>query len=493
MKRFCVVSFLMLFTFYTKAQQTEHINIGKKITVFSKVLNENRKLWIYTPDITSLDKSAVKKYPVLYVLDGDAHFMSTVGIVQQLSQANGNGVLPEMIVVAIENTNRLRDLTPTMDKTGEANKRNPFVNFLSAELIPYIDSNYNTAPYKLLAGHSLGGLTAFDILANSPGLFNAYIAIDPSMWYENEIFLNHTIQKLPTQNLHRTRLFIGIANTMYNGMTLSKLTNDHTAETQHIRSIFKLDKVLKSSPNGLKYSRQYYEKERHNTVPLLSIYDGLRFIFGYYHLDLGEKDFADSTQLVALKIKNHYTNVSKEIGYKVSAPESLINYFGYDALFKMQYNKAEAMFALNMENYPASSNVYDSYADFCLAKHDTANAITYYKKALQLKDDATTRSKLNALTNQGSYNITLTELQKYAGVYMLETYQISIKLEIRNGKLWSVVPGQADSELVPVSKDVFTVKGIQGYTITFGMDADKPLGFTSVQPNGTFKAVFKNK
>ena len=493
MKRFYLVSFLMLFTFYTKAQQTEHINIGKKVTVFSKVLSENRKLWIYTPDITSLDKSAGKKYPVLYVLDGDAHFFSTAGIVQQLSQANGNGVLPEMIVVAVENTNRLKDLTPKVNTTDHVNKSNPFVSFLSAELIPYIDSNYSTAPYKLLAGHSLGGLTVIDILTNFPGLFNAYIAIDPSMWYEHEKFLNQAIDKLPKQNLNRTKLFIGIANTMYNGMTLSKLKNDHTPETQHIRSIFKLDKFLRYSTNGLKYSQQFYEKERHNSVPLLSMYDGLRFIFDYYHFDVSEKDFADSTSLIASKLGMHYMNVSKEIGYKISAPEALINYFGYDALFKKQYGKAEAFFTLNMECYPGSNNVYDSYADFCLAKKDTNNAITHYKKALQLKNDATTRSKLNAITNQASYDLTLTELQKYAGVYTLETYQISIELEIRDGKLWSKVPGQADSEFLPVSQDVFTLKDTHGNTITFKMDGDKPLEFTSVQPNGVFKAVLKNK
>ncbi len=179
----------------------------------------------------------------MYLLDGDAHFFSTVGIIQKLSQANGNGVLPEMIVVAIENTNRLRDIVASDD----LNKTNPFIDFLSSELIPYIDKNYNTAPYKLLVGHSLGGLTAIDIPTKFPQLFNAYIAIDPSMWYNNEKFLKNTIAQLPKQNMNGKRLFVGTANTIPKGMTLPKLRNDISTETQHIRSIFKLDNFFKQS------------------------------------------------------------------------------------------------------------------------------------------------------------------------------------------------------------------------------------------------------
>jgi len=140
--------------YFAQAQKSESISIGKKENYYSQVLKENRKIWIYTPDITSQLSSPDKRYPVLYLLDGEAHFFSTIGIIQQLSQANGNGVLPEMIVVAIENTNRVKDLSPLPD----LNNTNPFIDFLSTELLPYIDKNYNTAPYKLLVGHSLGGL-----------------------------------------------------------------------------------------------------------------------------------------------------------------------------------------------------------------------------------------------------------------------------------------------------------------------------------------------
>ena len=179
------------------------------------------------------------------------------------------------------------------------------------------------------------------------------------------------------------------------------------------------------------------------------------------------------------------------MGYKNAAPEAFINYLGYDAMSKKQYNRAEALFQLNIENYPNSNNVYDSYADYLIAKHDSVNAITYYKKALAIKNDVATQSKLIALTHPQKFVLPINELEKYAGVYILETYKIEVNLEIREGKLLAKVQGQEDDELTPVSKDIFTVKNKQGYTITFQMSGSRAVAFTSVQPNGIFKAILK--
>jgi hypothetical protein len=493
MKQSFTISCLLLFLNCANAQNNDKIIVGRRITIFSKLLNENRKVWIYTPKLTSQDTLTDKKYPVLYVLDGDAHFLSTVGVVQQLSQANGNGVLPEMIIVAIENTDRLKDFTPTVPTTNNAYAPNSFVSFLSSELIPFIDKTYNTTSYRLLVGHSLGGLVAIDILTNFPKLFNAYIAIEPSMWYDNEIFLNHTLSQLPKQDLKNISLFVGIANTMPKGMSVSKLKKDNSLDTKHIRAIFKLDKFLKSINNGLKYDHKYYDKDNHNSVSLISEYDGLRFIFDYYLLHATEKDFTDSSSTLALKLKTHYTKVSDRMGYKVSAPESFINYFGYEALSKNHYAKAKALFQLNIESYPNSNNVYKAYGDYFALQKDTINAIQNYKTALAIKTDAITESKLNSLSKQNSFYIPLKDLVKYAGIYHLEKYNIDIILEVRDNTLWSKVPGQADNELVAISKNQFTVKGKEGYIITFEMSEGKPVAFVSVQPNGTFKAIYKNK
>ncbi|ULQ57094.1 hypothetical protein KJS94_02640 [Flavihumibacter rivuli] len=491
MRFLLIISMLILLNATSFSQPKDSLFIGKRETIYSNVLKENRTIRVYTPGLTSLDNNNERKYPVLYILDGEAHFLSTVGIIQQLSQANGNGILPEMIVVAIENTNRTRDLTPAKEQNGKPYAPNPFVNFLSSELIPYIDKNYSTAPYRLLVGHSLGGLTAINILTHSPSLFHAYIAIDPSMWFDNERFLNQAKNQIPSQKLDRTKLFIGIANTMPKGMALAALKTDKTIETTHIRAIYKLDEFLKGNKNGLQYASSFYEKEGHNSVPLISEYDGLRYIFDYYPFEATIKDFLDTSALIANKLKAHYTKVSREMGYANYPPESFINYLGYEALFKKQFRKSGALFQLNLENFPQSSNALEAYGDFCIAQKDTVNAVAYYRRSLEKNDKSETRVKLNNLTKKGSYMLTADEAGQYTGTYLLEAYNLAIVLENRNGRIWSKVPGQADDELLPISKDVFTITGKQGYRITFQMEGNQAIGFTSIQPNGTFKAVKK--
>ena len=483
-------------TFGIQAQSDNKIVIGKIDSVYSKTLGEQRKIWVYTPDMTSGSNN--QRWPVVYLLDGDGHFASVVGMIQQMSQVNGNNVYPEMIVVAIPNTDRTRDLTPThiandppMMDSGSSKTTGGgenFVAFIEKELMPHIDSVYPTAPYKVLIGHSFGGLTAMNVLTNHTKLFNAYLAIDPSMWYDRERFLAATEKKLTDRNYDGTRLFVGIANTMPEGMTLEKMKKDTSSDTRHIRSIFAMDKFLKAHPqNGLKYASKYYSDDNHGSVPLASEYDGLRFIFDYYRLNLTGKDFADTSAAIVTKLKDHYDMVSKQMGYKVSPPEQSINSLGYYEMNTRHFTKAAALFKMNIDNYPKSGNVYDSYGDLLAAEKDTVNAIVNYKKALALRENAFTKQKLNALEGKASFKLTGKELQKYAGVYDLDSISVAITMQVKNDELWAEVPGQGDFQLVAVSPDTFSVKNMSGYEVHFQVEGDKALGFTSVQPNGTFR------
>ena len=235
-----------IITLTSNAQTDNKIIIGTIDSVYSAVLNEKRKVWVYVPNMNSGMQNPGQRFPVLYLLDGDAHFQSVSGMIQQLSQVNGNTICPEMIVVGIPNTDRTRDLTPThidsdlpmMDSnaTKTTGGGENFAAFLGKELIPHIDSLYPTQPFRLLVGHSFGGLTVMNILTNHTKLFNAYIAIDPSMWYDKERFLKATQKKLAGQKYNGTSLYVGIANTMAEGMTLEKMKKDTSTDTRHIRS-----------------------------------------------------------------------------------------------------------------------------------------------------------------------------------------------------------------------------------------------------------------
>ena len=390
------------------AQTDNRIVLGTIDSVYSGILKEQRKVWIYVPGNGDADIYLKQRYPVLYLLDGDAHFFSVVGMMQQLSSVNGNTVYPEMIVVGIPNTDRTRDLTPThvvsdppyVDSAFSVSSGGgeKFTSFIEKELIPHIDSIYPTNPYRVLIGHSFGGLTVINTLVHHTDLFNAYVAIDPSMWWDKQQLLKETKQALTNKKFNGKSLFIGIANTMAPEMNIVKVKKDTAVASKHIRAILALSNTLKSNKQSLlTYQDKYYNDDDHGSVPLIATYDALHFIFNYYPLKLTFKDYQDTGLTVAKKIENHYKVVSEKFGYKVKPSENVINTMGYQALSNKQYAKASYLFKLNVANYPESYNVFDSIGDYYDAVEDKSNAIDSYKKALQLKENADTRNKLEKL------------------------------------------------------------------------------------------------
>ncbi len=499
-----VLPFLMCSFFYWSAiaQTDNKIIIGKVDSVHSTILKEKRKVWVYVPDMKSGQSGTGQRYPVVYLLDGDGHFESVVGIIQQLSQVNGNTVLPEMIIVGIPNTDRTRDLTPThivsdppmMDssfsKTTGGGEN--FAAFLQQELMPHIDSVYPTQAYKTLIGHSFGGLTVMNILTNHTKMFNAYICIDPSMWYDKEAFLKTTAKKLSAQKYGGTKLYLGIANTLPEKMSVEKMKKDTGIDTRHVRSIFALDKFIKdNAKNGLKYASKYYADDDHGSVPLPSEYDGLRFIFDWHRMKLDQADFMEPGMSILKKLEQHYQTVSKEFGYKVLPPESQVNGLGYNSLSLGHFDKAAALFEMNIANYPASGNVYDSYADLLVAKKDTPNAIANFEKAYAITKSPDTKLKLDQLQGKSLFALSLPDMEKYVGVFEFETVPVTATVALKDQALWLTAPGQGSFELLPFSEDAFTLKGVPGYKIQFEIKDQKAVGLSSTQPNGVFKANLK--
>jgi uncharacterized protein len=408
-KNHFLTAFFLLLSCYAYAQGNKVV-IGNIDSLQSKVLGEQRKVWVYVPAGANLtDPSASQKYPVVYLLDGDAHFYSVVGMIQQLSQVNGNMICPEMIVVGIPNTDRTRDLTPTHTDIDPFTKDSAvwlktsgggenFIAFMEKELMPFIESKYPTASYKMLIGHSLGGLLVMQTLVHHPQLFNSYLCIDPSMWYDDKKLLNQTKTFLKTTKLEGKALYLGIANTLEEGMDIQKVVKEASVESGHIRAILELQTALENNPkNGLRYRGKYYADDSHGSVPLITEYDALRFFFDFYDLKFGMKDFTDTTTALVAKFDKHYSTVSTHMGYKISPPEQMVNMMGYEFLGMKQYTKAGGFFKLNVDNYPNSANVYDSYGDYFSAVGDKTKAIEQFKKALSLKENEATRKKLEAL------------------------------------------------------------------------------------------------
>ncbi len=408
MKKVLFICLLVITYSGAFSQSGTKVVIGTIDSLHSKILGEQRKIWVYVPNSEPGGIYSKQRYPVVYLLDGDAHFYSVVGMIQQLSQVNGNTICPEMIVVGIPNTDRTRDLTPThivsdlpmMDSASSVNSGGgeKFISFIEKELIPHIDSLYPTEPYRMLIGHSFGGLTVINTVIHHTNLFNSYVAIDPSMWWDNGAFLKETKSALTTKDFKGTTLFLAIANTMPDGMDTLSAKTDTSLDTKHIRSILELNSYLgRTKSNSLKSKTKYYNDDNHGSVPLIAGYDALHFIFDYYPLKLTRPEYMEMNKDVILKIEKHYEDVSIHLGYKVKLPESMVNNLGYQKLGAKNFEIAEYLFRLNTVNYPESANTYDSLGDLYDAKGDKKNAIINYQKALSIKEMPETKAKLEKL------------------------------------------------------------------------------------------------
>lgn len=188
--------FFILVSTFAAAQRP--FVLGVIDSLHSDILKETRTLNIYLPEGYSPDSTTL--YPVIYLLDGgaDEDFIHVAGLVQYNTFPWVNKI-PKSIVVGIANTNRLRDFTfpTTVDddkkKYPAAGHSDNFIAFIEKELQPYIKRAYKANSERTLIGQSLGGLLATEILFKKPSLFNKYIIISPSLWWDNGSLLDKTI------------------------------------------------------------------------------------------------------------------------------------------------------------------------------------------------------------------------------------------------------------------------------------------------------------
>ncbi|MES1219965.1 MAG: alpha/beta hydrolase-fold protein [Bacteroidota bacterium] len=399
----------VLVTTVTFAQTGKPAVVGYEDNIYSSILKENRKIWVHMPDTSSPDAIFAKqRYPVVYLLDGDEMNFSTVaGMINQAGGGGGNLSFPQMIVVGITNTDRTRDLTPShvgsapmLDSMSAAHSGGGenFISFLKNELIPHIDSLYPTATYRLLIGHSFGGLMAIHTLINYPGLFNAYVAIDPSMFWDNQKLLKQAKNVLATNKFENHSLFLAVANTMEKGMDTIKVKKDINVMSLHIRSILELGHALKvNKQNGLQFNWKYYPEYDHGSVPLVAEFDAMRSIFSFYNFNFPYQEFFNPAFKGDTIIAAHYKDVSRQMGYKISPPEQMYNGLGYQLMGSKQFSRATYFFKANIENYPASFNAYDSMGDLYAAMGDKEKAIATYSRALSLREFADTINKMEQL------------------------------------------------------------------------------------------------
>ncbi len=390
----------------TNPIKDEIVGIGVKKKLYSKVLDQEREIWIYKPDAYYDMNEADTRYPVVYVMDGESQFISTAAIIEQLSSpGTANDVIPQMMVVGIVNINRNVDLTPPLEEdtnfgsvefSGGADK---MAAFMREELIPYIDDHYTTSDHRVLIGHSLGGLYVLNTLIHHQDLFTNYLSIDPFTAWDKERFSQVVQDSFLIGNYDEKSAYIAMANN-----TLS--FNDR------ISALKDTSEVMAMSNAGVRFSNQiikenyavdiklkYYEDENHFQVPLPAMYDAFNYFYDFYTFPEMSDYYhpSKSRERVVPALKAHFDQVTKKMGYDVKPMESYVNAWAWGFVQLGSHDNAKDLLELNISYYPNSAHVYTSMAHYMLNQNDTISAKVYLEKSLEKKEDVEVRSELENL------------------------------------------------------------------------------------------------
>ncbi len=284
MNKLLILSLFISFTSFafgqtnkaSQATKSKPFVLGEIQELQSSQLGEKRILNIYLPE--GYSQGDTTRYPVIYLLDGsaDEDFIHIAGLVQFNSFEWINQV-PKSIVVGIATVDRKRDFTfPTSIEedrkkyptTGHSDK---FMAFIETELQPFIEKSYKTSRAKTLIGQSLGGLFATEILLKKPTLFNKYIIVSPSLWWDNGSLLNQDSKVLQESFGQATDIYIGVGK--------EGLTPTANPRVMEVDANLLAEKIQETKSKSVKVHFDYLPLENHATIMHQAVSNAFRLLY----------------------------------------------------------------------------------------------------------------------------------------------------------------------------------------------------------------------
>lgn len=413
-KKTLILLFLFLIILNSTAQQTPvHTGSIKTLEIRSKELNEVRNIEIYLPPSYDTDKD--KKYPVMYVLDGQEYFLHPVAYQRMLRFKDKT---PEFIVVGIRSDRRKR--RKLLYENADS-----FISFIEKELIPTIDQDYRTLKNRerIYSGWEMAGGLGLEIFSSRPSLFSAFFFASPTHFTEKRILgLNEYL--------------------LTNGANKPYLHFSRAPEETYLKSSFhKVDSILKLHRyNHNNYNIDHLLDEDHYSTSLKTINNGLRIYFNDYNTlrfyTLKEYDaFGDIND-----IKKYYIHRGNRYGISQDVHRTTQHFLLYNAMkednFKRfqlyaeefpeyfqnlsleiwvlrfasyfaknnSHKEALAIYNTGIRKFPEASSILNAMGSFYRDKNDPQNATIYYKKAIDVakrKGDPKLQEYQNNLKNLG--------------------------------------------------------------------------------------------
>ncbi len=345
------------------AAAQDPLTMGEVFAIDSKVMSERRQVIVWTPPGYAIGTAS---FPVLYLTDAERQFGHTVTTVEFLSR---NGRMPPMIVVGVFNTDRTRDLTPYKDKEDDvqlptAGGADRFLRFIETELVPWVEGQYRTQRFRAFAGHSFGGLFAMHALATRPDLFNAIVAVSPSLpWRQGEA-VTRIDAMLTQQRTLKASLYVTLGDegaAMKSGL-------------DRLRTVLE-----EKAGKGLRWDLVEMLDEDHGSIVLRSHYNGFEKVFDGWRLPRERNGtFKGGWKAV----QAHYARLSDRLGWQVTPPEPTINGLGFAALGAREFDYALEYLQANVRNYPDSANACDSLGEALEATGRLDDALARYEEAI---------------------------------------------------------------------------------------------------------------
>lgn len=373
------------------------IPLGEVFSFHSSILEEDRRLQVSLPE--TYDRTTIA-YPVLFLLDGSSHLLHATATARFLAAARNR--IPELIVVAIPNTNRNRDMTPG---PGAAT----FERVLAEEIIPWVERTFRAAPERVLAGHSLSASFAVHALLNRPELFDGYVVASAPVWRYDGLAGDIT-QGFPRAAKANAAVYLSVGQ----------------HENEQLRDGMQrfADALRRAGAGGPAWTYADLIDADHSSTPQQSLHDALEARYRDYRFPFFENP-AELEQAGGLQgLEAHYRRAAGRLGYDLPPPEArlaavgriyltearhddvvrlakayarpypamaeqLVNQVGYDLLKRGETARAVQAFKDNAGTFPGSPNVHDSLGDAYCRAGDAAAAIASYQQAARVAEAST--------------------------------------------------------------------------------------------------------
>ena len=374
-------SFCLLLLFYCSSSILAQELTLEEHVLNSKILNEEQKISVYLPE--EYKKDSNHRYPVLYALDGK-YYKKTVSAV--IAHFYSEWLIPETIVVTIDNENRIRDYTPSPHPTADvpSGKADAFLEYMEKELIPFVDSNYQTSEFRILEGHSLGGLFSLYTVQARPELFTAHYAFSPSLhWGDNK-----TVDKIIAylSSLKSLEQFI------YMNLGDEIVESEYEPGNTMASSFLKLQTFFKeNSVSGLRVKSEVFATLPHVATNMTGLVNATNELYRYWVLPF------DAMEGGPEAISEHYKKLSSDLYQDVKPRMGPINFAAdYVTNGINAPERGMKLLEYNAELYPDSAWVIFNLAKGHKQREDLVLARKYGTKALKLiaQDDEELKSSI---------------------------------------------------------------------------------------------------